>query len=63
MYCTNITPVINLKVEYLVHKKLLKKEFCVKNIQYLANVSKRVEDQRYICYKSGKLLMSNPNFD
>lgn len=61
--CTNITPVINSRVEYPVHKELLEKEFYVKDVRYLAGVSKRAEDQRYMCYESGKLLMSNPNLD
>lgn len=63
--CTNITPFINGEESksYVTLNEMIRKGYFVPDERYLRDTVAGVQDQRYLCYESGKLVVSDPNVD
>ena len=62
---TNITPFINSEAckSYETLNEMISKEYYVPDKRYLHGTVTRFSDQRYLCYESGKVIISDPNVD
>ena len=63
--CTNITPFINGEKDddYKTLREMIAREYYVRDERVLKGTVVGFQDQRYMCYEKGKLLVSDPNVD
>ena len=63
--CTNITPFINSEKSetYKTLNEMLRQDYFVPDERYLKGTVAKSQDQRYLCYENGELVVSDPNVD
>ena len=63
--CTNITPFINgeKSESYETLNEMIKIGYYVSDERYLQGTVAGFQDQRYLCYEAGKVVISDPNVD